>query len=182
MKHLFFTLAAILLLTACSNNADLGITSEPISADVMVRGGISIDAVADFAPNSHAVITADYYSTNTDIVIHGWQGLTVKAVFTNPGARPIEVAAGRIYCQTNCHNEPVVCESMYDGNCGNISNRHIKIAPHKTVCVYLTFANVFSNATSGLDVELTFWALDVNSAPVIGIQSYGGDKSIIYNK
>ena len=182
MKHLFFTLAAILLLTACSNDADLGITSEPISADGMVRGGISIDSVADFAPNSHAVITADYYSTNTDIIIRGWQGLTVKAILTNPGARPIEVAAGRIYCQANCHNEPVVCESMYDGNCGNISNRHIKIAPHKAVNVYLTFANVFSNAESGLDVEFTFWALDVNSAPVIGLQSYGGDKSIIYHK
>lgn len=182
MKHLFFTLAAILLLTACSNDADLGITPEPISADVMVRGGISIDAVADFAPNSHAVITADYYSTNTDIVIYGWQGLTVKAVLTNPGARPMEVDAGRIYCQTNCHNEPVVCESMYDGNCGNISSRHIKIAPHKAVYVYLTFSNVFNNATPGLDVELAFWALDANSAPVIGIQSYGGDKSIIYHK
>lgn len=182
MKHLFFTLAAILLLTACSNDADLGITPETISTDVKVRGGISIDAVADFAPNSHAVITADYYSTNTDIVIYGWQGLTVKAVLTNPGARPMEVDAGRIYCQTNCHNEPVVCESMYDGNCGNISSRHIKIAPHKAVNVYLTFSNVFNNATPGLDVELAFWALDANSAPVIGIQSYGGDKSIIYHK
>ena len=182
MKHLFCILAAILLLTACGNNAEFGITSEPISADVTVRGGISIDAVADFAPNSHAVITADYYSTNTDIVIHGWQGLTVKAVLTNPGARSMEVDAGRIYCQTNCHNEPVVCASMYDDNYKNISSRHIKIAPYKTVCVYLTFAKVFSNAAPGLDVELTFWALDVNSAPIIGLQSYGGDKSIIYHK
>lgn len=182
MKHLFFTLAAILLLTACGNDAEFGITSEPISADVTVRGGISIDAVADFAPNSHAVITADYYSTNTDIVIHGWQGLTVKAVLTNPGARSMEVDAGRIYCQTNCHNGPVVCASMYDDNYKNISSRHIKIAPYKTVCVYLTFAKVFSNAAPGLDVELTFWALDVNSAPIIGLQSYGCDKSIIYHK
>ena len=182
MKHLFFTLVAILLLTACSNDADLGIASEPINANTSVIGGVSIEEIADFAPNSQAVSSASYHDICNDMIINGWSGISGKAIFVNNGYRPIELDAGRIYCTVSCNIQTSTCSAIYDVNYKKIVSRHITIAPHSSATVYITFANILSNANDGDDIELTFWALNEQGIPIIGIQSYGGDKSIIYNK
>ncbi len=169
-----------LIMAACSNDADYSIVSEPINANTSVIGGVSIEEIADFAPNSQAVSSASYHDICNDIIINGWSGISAKAIFVNNGYRPIELDAGRIYCTASCNIQTFTCSAIYDVNYKKIVSRHITIAPHSSVTVYTTFANILSNANDGDDIELTFWALNEQGKPIIGIQSYGGDKSIIY--
>lgn len=186
MKKIILILSVMLGLAACGSDADYGISNEPISANVPKMGGIAIDAIADFAPNSDALINAHYYSTATGIVINGWTGLSARAIITNPGFRALTVDAGRIYCVTNCHHQEVACSAIYN-SCGQkIINRHIEVNPKSCMEVYLTFANVFDcddiAPESIIDAEITVWATDPTGAPVLGIHSFGGDESIIYVK
>lgn len=167
-------------MAACSNDADYSIVSEPINANTSVIGGVSIEEIADFAPNSQAVSSASYHDICNDIIINGWSGISAKAIFVNNGYRPIELDAGRIYCTASCNIQTFTCSAIYDVNYKKIVSRHITIAPHSSVTVYTTFANILSNANDEDDIELTFWALNEQGKPIIGIQSYGGDKSIIY--
>ena len=186
MKKIILILSVMLGLAACGSDADYGISNEPISANVPNMGGIAIDAIADFAPNSDALVNANYYSTATGIVINGWTGLSARAIITNPGYRALTVDAGRIYCATNCHHQEVACSAIYN-SCGQkIINRHIEVNPKSYMEVYLTFANVFDcddiAPESIIDAEITVWATDPTGAPVLGIHSFGGDESIIYIK
>ena len=181
MKQIFSVIIC-LIMAACSNDADYGIMPESINANSSVIGGISIEEIADFAPNSQAVSSALYHDICNDIIINGWSGISAKAIFVNNGYRPIELDAGRIYCTAICSIKTFTCSAIYDVNYQKIVSRHITIAPHSSVTVYITFANILSNANDGDDIELTFWALNEQGTPVIGLQSYGGDKSIIYHK
>lgn len=179
MKQIFL-IVICLLMVACSNDADYGIISEPINANASVIGGISIEEIADFAPNSQAASSALYHDICNDIIINGWSGISAKAAFVNNGYRPIELDAGSIYSTASCSIQTFTCSAIYDVNYKKIVSRHITIAPHSLVTVYITFADILSNANDGDDIELTFWALNEQGKPIIGIQSYGGDKSIIY--
>lgn len=179
MKQIFL-IVICLIMAACSNDSDYGIISEPINANASVIGGVSIEEIADFAPNSQAVSSASYHDMCNDIIINGWSGISAKAIFVNNGYRPIELDAGRIYCIASCNIQTFTCSAIYDANYKKIVSRHITVAPHSSVTVYITFASVLSNANDGDDIELTFWALNEQGKPIIGLQSYGGDKSIIY--
>lgn len=181
MKQIFLIVIS-LIMASCSNDADYGIMSESINDNASVIGGVSIEEIADFVPNSQAVSSVSYHNICNDIIINGWSGISAKAIFVNNGYRPIELDAGRIYCTASCNIQAFTCSAIYDVNYQKIVSRHITIAPHSSVTVYITFANILSNANNGDDIELTFWALNEQCIPVIGLQSYGGDKSIIYNK
>lgn len=179
MKQIF-SVVICLIMAACSNDANYDIISEAINANVSVIGGVSIEEIADFAPNSQAVSSASYHDICNDIIINGWSGISAKAIFVNNGYRPIELDAGRIYCTASCSIQTFACSAIYNVNYQKIASRHIAIEPHSSATVYITFANILSNANNGDDIELTFWALNEQGMPAIGLQSYRGDKSIIY--
>lgn len=153
---------------------------EIITESAKVEFGI--DAFADFASNGSAISGLTFQSANNDISIQNWSGLTVRCTLTNVTSSAVTVNMGQVYCETNCHNGTVASTALYDSSY-NAMSRSITINANSTINVYITFAGVFDSTTlSGADVEITLWGENEYGEPLIGLQSFGNDGTIIYHK
>lgn len=145
-----------------------------------------IDALANFASNGQAIAGLVFQDINDDIAIHNWSGVTVKMGLVNNSSSAITIHVGYLYCQTNCHEQAVVCTAIYNSSYQQITSRQVTVPANGSVAVYATFADVFDFDNNGgvkmnnTDVEISLWGEDSQGEPTINVQTYGNDGTIIY--
>lgn len=148
-----------------------------------------ISALANFASNGTAISQLTFQDINNDIAIHAWTGVTVKLDLTNTATTAQTINFGEVYCQTNCHSEPVACTAVYNGSYQAISNSVTVPAksgntPGRT-SIYMTFNGLFdfdnnnNMPINNTDVEISFWG-ESNNNPTISAMTWGNDGTIIY--
>ena len=146
----------------------------------------AIDALANFASNGQAIAGLVFQNINNDIAIHNWSGVTVKMSLVNNSSSAITIHVGYLYCQTNCHAQAVVCTAIFNSSYQQITSRQVTVPANGSIAVYATFADVFdfdNNAgikINNADVELSIWGEDAQGEPIINVQTYGNDGTIIY--
>lgn len=146
----------------------------------------NIDALANFASNGQAIAGLVFQNINNDIAIHNWSGVTVKMSLVNNSSSAITIHVGYLYCQTNCHAQEVVCTAIYNSSYQQIISRQVTVPANGSVAVYATFADLFdfdNNAgikINNTDVEISIWGEDAQGEPIINVQTYGNDGTIIY--
>ena len=146
----------------------------------------AIDALANFASNGQAIAGLVFQDINSDIAIHNWSGVTVKMSLVNNSSSAITIHVGYLYCQTNCHAQAVACTAIYNSSYQQITSRQVTVPANGSVAVYATFADVFdfdNNAgikINNADVEISIWGEDARGEPIINVQTYGNDGTIIY--
>ena len=145
-----------------------------------------IDALANFASNGQAIAGLVFQDINNDVSIHNWSGVTVKMSLVNNSSSAITIHVGYLYCQTNCHEQAVVCTAIYNSSYQQITSRQVTVPANGSVAVYATFADVFDFDNNGgvkmnnTDVEISLWGEDSQGEPTINVQTYGNDGTIIY--
>lgn len=155
---------------------------EPTSTSVQ----FDIDALANFASNGQAIAGLVFQDINNDVSIHNWSGVTVKMSLVNNSSSAITIHVGYLYCQTNCHEQAVVCTAIYNSSYQQITSRQVTVSANGSVAVYATFADVFDFDNNGgvkmnnTDVEISLWGEDSQGEPTINVQTYGNDGTIIY--
>lgn len=162
---------------------DLEIESERTSVE------FDISALANFVSYGSAIPGLTFQDINNDIAIHAWSGVTVRLDLTNNDTTAHTINFGKVYCQTNCHTNAVVCEAVYNSSYQVISSQ--VTVPAKSgstpgrVSIYMTFKDVFDFDNNNYipinnaDVEISFWGED-NNTPTISGQTWGNDGTIIY--